>query len=265
MADQEHKFELTERDLKKLNSKLGVRYLLRFGNVSLKRTLKKVIYEDKIKNLQIELIKLQSWIQRNDQRVVILFEGRDMAGKSGAIRRITEHLNPRQYRVVALPKPTDAEALQWYFQRYVNRLPNPGEIVIFDRSWYNRAMVEPVNGYCTKEEYNMFMKQVVNFEEMLVESGIHLIKFYFSISLEEQIDRLKEMQKDERKANKLNAADHEAPSKWDEYTKYKDEMFKLTDTKINPWVVVQANSKMYARLTAMRTILETIPWKSEKE
>lgn len=179
-------FELTQEDVDALNTRRGVVKLLKARNVRLKRIVETVRYEEELTNLQIELIKLQRWVQENNQRVAILFEGRDAAGKGGTIRRFTEHMNPRALRIVALPKPTETERGQWYFQRYSKQLPNQGEIVFFDRSWYNRAVVEPVNGFCTDLEYKRFIRQVPEFEHMLYESGISIIKFWFSISKQEQ-------------------------------------------------------------------------------
>ena len=256
--------ELSEKDMRLFNSKLGLKYLMRTKEVNIKRTLKKVIYESRLRKMQIEMIKMQKWIQANNERVIVIFEGRDMAGKSGAIRRMTEHLNPREYRVVALPKRTGKEQSQWYFQRYTTHLPMGGELVIFDRSWYDRAVIEPVNGCCTQADYEEFMSQVAVFERMLSESGIRLIKFYFSISKEEQIDRLERMKKDPRKKHKLTQDDIDAPSKWDEYTKYKQRMFEVSNTEENSWQIVQANSKMMARIKSIQFVLDKLPWKDEK-
>lgn len=258
-------FELSEKDLQRFNSKLGIKYLMRYDKVNIKRTLKKVIYESRLRKMQIQLIHMQKWIQENNERVVIVFEGRDMAGKSGAIRRLTEHLNPREYRIVALPKRTHSEQSEWYFQRYVAHLPKGGELVVFDRSWYDRAIIEPVNGRCSKEEYEIFMKQVAGFERMLTESGIRLIKFYFSISKEEQIDRLEKMRKDPRKKHQLTEDDEMAPLRWDDYTKYKDRMFKETDTLQNPWNIIAANSKMMARIKSIQFVLDKLPWKTSDQ
>lgn len=213
--------------------------------------------------LQTEMIKLQTWVKDNNQRILIIFEGRDSAGKGGAIMRFIRFINPRYYRVVALGKPTDLEKGQWYFQRYLDKIPNPGEIVFFDRSWYNRAVVEPVMNFCTDEQYNIFLKQVVLLENMLIEDGIKIIKFWFSIDFQEQQKRL-----DERKTNpliqwKLSTVDMLAQLKWDEYTKYKNNMFDFTSTKISPWVVIKGNEKDNARKEAMRYVLNSIDY-SEK-
>jgi len=184
---------ITAKDLKKLNSKKGIIQFLLDDTVSVSKVLRNLNYESRIKSLQEELIKLQHWVEEKNEKIVIIFEGRDAAGKSGAIRRITEHLNPREFKVVALPKSTIEERGQWYFQRYINKLPREGEIVFFDRSWYNRAMVEPVNGFCSDKEYLVFMNQVNQFERMIIESGIRLVKFYFSISKDEQEQRFKDI------------------------------------------------------------------------
>jgi polyphosphate kinase len=210
--------------------------------------------------LQTEMVKLQYWVRENKQRILIVFEGRDSAGKGGAIMRFIRFINPRYYRVVALNKPTEIERGQWYFQRYIEKLPNPGEIVFFDRSWYNRAVVEPVMDFCTKEQYNLFLKQVVLLENMLVEDGVKIIKFWFSIDSEEQKKRL-----EERKINpliqwKLSTVDMQAQLKWDEYTKYKLKMFKLTGTKQAPWVNIKGNNKDSARKEAMRHVLNSVPF-----
>lgn len=211
-------------------------------------------------NLQIEMVRMQTWVKENNKRLLIIFEGRDSAGKGGGIMRFIRFINPRYYRVVALIKPTDLEKGQWYFQRYIKHLPNPGEIVFFDRSWYNRAVVEPVMGFCTNEEYKLFMKQVVTFENMLVEDGLNIIKFWFSIDPEEQKKRL-----EERKINpliqwKLSTVDMQAQLKWDEYTHYKTEMFKKTSTKNAPWVVIKGNDKDEARKEAMRYVLNSVQY-----
>ncbi|SMO81570.1 polyphosphate kinase 2, PA0141 family [Saccharicrinis carchari] len=211
-------------------------------------------------NLQTELIKLQYDIIEKKERLLIIFEGRDSAGKGGAIMRFIRFLNPRFYRVVALTKPTDIERRQWYFQRYIENLPNPGEIVFFDRSWYNRAVVEPVMGFCTPEQYKLFLKQVVSLENMLVEDGLKIVKLWFSIDPEEQKRRL-----EERKINpliqwKLSTVDMQAQLKWDDYTYYKNKMFKHTGTPESPWVSVKGNNKDYARKEAMRYVLNSMSY-----
>ena len=222
-------------------------------------------YENKLKKLQAELIKLQQWVEVDNEKVVIIFEGRDAAGKGGAIRRITQHLNPREFKVVALPKPTIEEKGEWYFQRYINNLPREGKIVFFDRSWYNRAVVEPVNGFCTEEEYNIFMNQVNDFERMIIESGIRLIKFYFSISKNEQAKRFKDIKSSPIKKWKFSKVDQQAIKLWDSYTDYKKKMFEKTNTEISPWIIIKANRKSSARLEAIKHILDIIPYNVAEE
>jgi len=210
--------------------------------------------------LQTELLKLQAWVKETRQRLIILFEGRDAAGKGGTIKRFMEHLNPRGARVVALEKPSEIERGQWYFQRYVQHLPTAGEIVLFDRSWYNRAGVERVMGFCTPAEYNEFLRQAPEFERKLVRSGIHLIKFWFSVSREEQRRRFKERQVHPLKQWKLSPIDMASLDKWDEYTRAKEAMFFHTDTADSPWTVVKSDDKKRARLNAMRYVLHSLPY-----
>ncbi len=210
--------------------------------------------------LQSELLKLQSWMKTANQRLVILFEGRDAAGKGGAIKRVMEHLNPRGARVVALEKPSEIERGQWYFQRYIQHLPTAGEIVLFDRSWYNRAGVEHVMGFCSQAEYVEFLRQVPEFERNLVRSGIHLIKFWFSVSREEQSRRFKERKFHPLKQWKLSPVDLASLDKWDDYTRAKEAMFFHTDTADSPWTVVKSDDKKRARLNAMRYILHAMPY-----
>lgn len=248
------------KDLELLNSKDGILELLRYKNTDVDRSLKRLHYTSQLQRLQIELIKMQNWVEKNKKRVAILFEGRDAAGKGGAIRRFTEHLNPRLLRVVALPKPDDIEKGQWYFQRYIQRLPNPGEIVFFDRSWYNRAVVEPVNGFCTKKEYKEFMSQVVDFEHMLHKDGIQIIKFWFSITKEEQESRFEAIAQNPLKIWKVSPVDEKALSLWDEYTKYKQAMFKETNNKFAPWQVIKADYKPAARLEAIKYVLRQVEY-----
>lgn len=215
-------------------------------------------YEKQKYRLQVELLKLQAWVKKTGQRVVILFEGRDAAGKGGAIKRFMEHLNPRGARVVALEKPTDVEKGQWYFQRYVEHLPTRGEIVMFDRSWYNRAGVEYVMNFCSNEEYSEFMRQAPEFERNLARSGIHLIKFWFSVSRKEQLRRFNERERHPLKQWKLSPIDTASLNKWDEYTKAKEAMFFHTDTADAPWSVVKSDCKKRARLNAMRYVLHKL-------
>ncbi|MGY2080887.1 polyphosphate kinase 2 [Modestobacter sp. SYSU DS0657] len=212
-------------------------------------------YEIRKRLLQIELLKLQGWVKDTGQKMVIVFEGRDAAGKGGTIKRFTEHLNPRGARVVALDKPSEREQSQWYFQRYVQHLPAAGEIVLFDRSWYNRAGVERVMGYCTPEEYRLFMRQAPEFERMLVESGIHLVKFWFSVTRGEQRSRFIVRQIDPVRQWKLSPTDLASLDRWDAYTEAKEAMFLHTDTEHAPWTVVKSNDKKRARLGAMQHVL----------
>lgn len=225
-----------------------------------KGKLHKKFYEQELAKLQTELVKLQYWVKYKGLKVVIIFEGRDAAGKGGTIKRITEPLNPRGCRVVALEKPSDRERTQWYFQRYVAHLPSAGEIVIFDRSWYNRAGVERVMGFCTEEEYWEFLRSCPEFEKMLIRSGIILLKYWFSISDEEQEKRFRERATNPAKRWKLSEMDIASWHKWVEYSKAKDEMFKYTDTKISPWYCVNADDKRKARLNCIAHILSMIPY-----
>jgi polyphosphate kinase 2 len=217
-------------------------------------------YEKELARLQVELVKLQEWIRAKKLKVVVVFEGRDAAGKGGVIKRITESLNPRICRVVALGTPTEREKTQWYFQRYVAQLPAGGEIVLFDRSWYNRAGVERVMGFCTEEEYREFLRSVPEFERMLMRSGIILIKYWFSVSDKEQEERFQARLKDPTKRWKLSPMDVESRARWVEYSKAKDEMFAHTDFKQAPWYVVNADNKKCARLNCIQHLLSMIPY-----
>ena len=210
--------------------------------------------------LQVELLKLQRWVKETGRKIVILFEGRDAAGKGGTIRRFMEHLNPRGARVVALPKPSDVEAGQWYFQRYVAHLPTKGELVFFDRSWYNRAGVEPVMGFCTKEEYENFMREVPDFERSLIRSGITLIKFWFAVSREEQLKRFREREVHPLKHWKLSPIDRASIDRWDDYTRASQQMFNRTDTADAPWIIIKSDDKLRARLNAIRVLLHTVEY-----
>lgn len=218
------------------------------------------VYEKELQKLQIELVKLQGWIKEKGLRVVVLFEGRDAAGKGGTIKRITETLNPRIVRVVALATPTEREKTQWYFQRYVAHLPAAGEMVLFDRSWYNRSGVERVMGFCTQEQVEEFFRSVPEFEKMLIRSGIILIKYWFSVSNEEQERRFQARMNDITRRWKLSPMDLASRSHWVEYSKAKDEMFRFTDTKQSPWYVVNADDKKRARLNCISHLLSKIPY-----
>ena len=251
---------LTPKNIKKLNSKRGLKLFYKEDDMTVAKALRILNYEDKLKKLQEELIKLQQWVEAKGEKLVIVFEGRDAAGKGGAIRRITQHLNPREFNVVALPKPTPEENEQWYFQRYIKNLPRSGQITFFDRSWYNRAVVEPVNGFCTEEEYRIFMNQVNGFEQMLVESGVRLVKFYFSINKDEQERRFNDIKSSPVKKWKFSPVDQTALERWDDYTLYKAKMFEKTDTKFAPWIVIKANKKMRARVEVIQKLLDLVPY-----
>jgi len=224
------------------------------------RSLDSIVYQRELKKLQVELVTQMEWIKRQGLKVCVIFEGRDGAGKGGTIKRITQHLNPRFCRVVALGKPTEREQTQWYFQRYVAELPAAGEMVLFDRSWYNRAGVEKVMGFCSREEYEEFLRSCPEFERMLVRSGIILIKYWFSVSDEEQERRFQARNTDPTKRWKLSPMDMKSHDKWVEYSKAKDVMFAHTDIKQAPWYVVEADSKRRARLNCIRHLLSLIPY-----
>ena len=251
---------LTQEELARLKSPKQLLELLQAKALDVGKIKSRLDYERELKKLQIELVKMQLWVQEKHKRVAILVEGRDAAGKGGTIRRFTEYLNPRAMRVVALPVPTEEERGQWYFQRYIKQLPNRGEVVFFDRSWYNRAVVEPVNGFCTQEQYKRFLRHVPEFEHMLFEDGITLIKFWFSISKEEQVRRFRIRAKNPLKQWKLSPIDGKAQQLWDAYTKYKEIMFSRTHTTFSPWVIVQANNKRKARLETMRYVLSSLDY-----
>jgi len=257
----EEKTIFTPANVKKLNSKKGMLALLRKEPLNYEKAIRFVDYEKRLKKYQVELIKLQTWVINNNERVIVIFEGRDAAGKGGAIRRVTEKMNPRHLRIVALPQPTEVEKSQWYFQRYINELPNAGEIVFFDRSWYNRAGVEPVNNFCSDEEYTIFMNQVNDFERMIKESGIRLVKIYMSISKTEQAKRFSEIKTDPLKQWKMTKVDEDAQKLWDVYTDYKKKMFANTKKKgTTRFKVIRANKKTIARVGVIEHILKTVPY-----
>jgi polyphosphate kinase len=235
----------------------------RDGGYPYQNLMARKTYEKQKYRLQVELLKLQAWVKDTGQRVVILFEGRDAAGKGGTIKRFMEHLNPRGARVVALEKPSEVERGQWYFQRYIEHLPTRGEIVLFDRSWYNRAGVERVMGFCSAQEYDEFMRQAPEFERHLVRSGVHLFKFWFSVSRAEQRRRFKERQAHPLKQWKLSPIDMASLDKWDDYTVAKEQMFLHTDTSDSPWTVIKSNCKKRARLNAMRYLLHRLPYRNK--
>ena len=257
--------EISPKNLKKLNSKKGLLALLSKEPLNIDRAIRYVDYQRKLDSLQVELIRLQKWAINNNERIIIVFQGRDAAGKGGAIRRLTERINPRHMRIVALPKPSEDEQSQWYFQRYVEQFPKAGEIVFFDRSWYNRAVVEPVNNFCTKEEYDVFMNQVNDFERMILESGIHLVKIYMSISKKEQAKRFADIKSDPLKQWKMTKLDEKAQLLWEDYTEYKKAMFQKTNTVLSPWKIIRANRKTEARINVINHILDRIPYDKNLE
>ncbi len=222
-------------------------------------------YEKQLTKLQIELLKLQNYVKTKGLKILMIFEGRDAAGKGGTIKRITEHLNPRGARIVALEKPTEQERTQWYFQRYTKHLPSAGEIVLFDRSWYNRAGVEPVMGFCTHEEHHEFLREVPEFEQMLVKSGIILFKFYFSVSKKEQLRRFKKREIDPLKQYKLSPVDKESQNLWEKYTIAKFSMLMASNTEIAPWMVIRSDNKKKARLNCIRHILANLEYENKSK
>lgn len=219
-------------------------------------------YEKKLQDLQIELVKLQDWVINEGEKVAIIFEGRDAAGKGGTIKRIRENLNPRYCKIVALAAPTEREKTQWYFQRYVTHLPAAGEIVIFDRSWYNRAGVERVMEFCSDKQYINFLQTCPEFERMIISSGIKLLKYWFSVSAEEQMNRFKSRAEDPTKGWKLSPMDLESVNRWDEYSRAKDNMFEHTDTQFSPWYVVESDNKKKARVNCINHLLKSIKYNS---
>ena len=237
----------------------------RGGGYPYKHLMTRKNYEKEKYKLQVELLRLQQWVKKTGQKLIILFEGRDAAGKGGSIKRFMEHLNPRGARVVALEKPSEVERGQWYFQRYVEHLPTAGEIVLFDRSWYNRAGVERVMGFCTDQEYDEFMQQTPEFESSLIRSRIHVIKFWFSVSRKEQQRRFGERKVHPLKQWKLSPVDLASLDKWDEYTKAKEAMFHYTDFPECPWIVVKSDCKKRARLNSMRYVLSRLPYEGKNE
>ncbi|NRD22727.1 polyphosphate kinase 2 [Winogradskyella litoriviva] len=234
-----------------------VNYLIKNkdNNPTFQSALEKYAYEQELLPLQAELVDFQHWVQKENKKIAIIFEGRDASGKGGTIKRFIEHLNPRARRVVALNKPTEIEKKQWYFNRYIKELPNAGEIVFFDRSWYNRAVVEPVMGFCTKEQYNRFIIQVPEFENMLFESDTKIIKFWFSVSKEEQQRRFEKRLKNPLKKWKFSPVDEKGQELWDDFTVYKNQMFSRTHNSFSPWVIIKSNDKKRARLESIKYVL----------
>ena len=232
----------------------------REGKVQIWVKKEKLEYEKELRELQVELLKFQNHVKDKGLKILMIFEGRDAAGKGGTIKRITEHLNPRGARVVALEKPSEKEATQWYFQRYVTHLPAAGEIVLFDRSWYNRSMVEPVMGFCTEREHHKFLKDVPEFEKMIVDENIKLFKFYFSVSKEEQAKRFKARETDPLKQYKLSPVDKESQKLWDEYSLAKYMMLSATHTSVAPWTVIKSDDKKKARINCIKHILNFVDY-----
>lgn len=256
---------LTEKDLTTITDRKALIQKAKSRGLKMNKHVWNLSYEEQLKDLQAELVNLQQWIAKNKKRVAVIFEGRDAAGKGGSIKRFVEHLNPRSMRVVALSKPTEVEKGQWYFRRYIKELPNPGEIVFFDRSWYNRAVVEPVMDFCSKDEYNQFMLQVPEFEHMLYEDGVTVIKFWFSISKDEQAKRFKARLANPLKRWKFSPVDEKGQQMWDKYTKYKELMFSGSHTDFCPWLIVSTNDKRTARLESMRYVLSRFDYDGKKE
>jgi polyphosphate kinase 2 len=261
-----HKFMgFTEEQLLGVKRRKELIAIAKENDINIKSAKKKYKYESKLQKLQAELVKLQKWIAQNNMRVIVILEGRDASGKGGAIKRFVEHMNPRTSRVVALTKPTEVERGQWYFRRYIKVLPNPGEIVFFDRSWYNRAVVEPVMGFCTKSQYEKFMVQVPEFEHLLYEDNLKIIKFWFSISKEEQKKRFEGRLNNPLKQWKFSPVDMKGQELWDDYTKYKEQMFSKTHTNYSPWVIVKTNDKKEARLESIRHVLSQFDYDGKDE
>jgi len=251
--------------LQQVNSRSDLIEIAKKHGIPVEKTLKKLRYESELEQLQIEMVNLQKWIIQKNMRLAILFEGRDASGKGGTIKRFKEHLNPRSSRVVALSKPTNVERGQWYFRRYIKVLPNPGEMVFFDRSWYNRAVVEPVMGFCSSEEYEKFMVQVPDFEHLLYEDNCIIIKFWFSISKDEQKSRFESRIQNPLKRWKYSPVDRRGQELWDKYTHHKEQMFSKTHTNYSPWIIVKANSKKNARLESMRYVLSQFDYEGKGE
>jgi polyphosphate kinase 2 len=243
----------------------AIRHAFESGEFPYKSRMGTSLYEEEMARLQVELLKLQNWVKETGERIIVLFEGRDAAGKGGTIKRFMEHLNPRGARVVALEKPSERERTQWYFQRYVEQLPSGGEMVFFDRSWYNRAGVERVMQFCTAQDYLEFMRQTPELERMLVRSGIRLFKFWFSVSREEQLRRFKARETDPLKQWKLSPIDRASLDKWDDYTEAKEAMFFYTDTADAPWSIIKSDDKKRARLNALQYFLSTMPYPDKDE
>ncbi|WP_088324830.1 polyphosphate kinase 2 [Polaribacter tangerinus] len=256
---------LTKEDFENLTDNNELLSLIKQKSNHYQSVSKTLLYTEELRLLQIELVKLQQWISEQKKRVAIIFEGRDAAGKGGNIRRFMEHMNPRSSRLVALNKPTEIEKGQWYFQRYIKELPNPGEIVFFDRSWYNRAVVEPVMGFCTEQQYKEFLVQVPEFEHMMYEDGVIIIKFWLSITKDEQLKRFEARKEDPLKRWKFSPVDKQGQMLWDKYTHYKSEMFSKTHTTYSPWIMIKTNDKKIARLEAMRHVISQFDYEGKEQ
>jgi polyphosphate kinase 2 len=265
IIEKKNNMSFKPEDLIALKTRDDLIALAKENNISIDKTLYKLKYEAELLMLQAEFVNLQNWISKKKMRVAVIFEGRDAAGKGGSIKRFKEHLNPRTSRVVALSKPTQVEKGQWYFRRYIKVLPNPGEIVFFDRSWYNRAVVEPVMGFSTKKQYEKFIVQVPEFEHLLYEDNLKIIKFWFSISKEEQKFRFDARLNNPLKRWKFSPVDMKGQELWDKYTHYKEQMFSKTHTNFSPWIIVKTNDKKQARLESMRYILSLFDYEGKGE
>lgn len=263
MGNSKNGIVFTEEDIQSIKSKNDLLKHLKKEKVKLNKIEAFLKYKEELEYLQLELLKFQNWVIKHKKRVVIIFEGRDAAGKGGSIRRFARYLNPRNMRIVALNKPTDIEQGQWYFRRHVKELPNPGQIVLFDRSWYNRAVVEPVMGFCTEDEYQQFLQQVPEFEHMLYEDGVHIIKLWFSITKDQQKKRFDSRKMDPLKQWKLSPVDEKSQDLWDDYTHYKEAMFSRTHTNFAPWTIVKTNTKKQARLESIRYVLSQFDYKGK--
>jgi len=259
------KEKLTAEDFEDIKNNKELLAKIKENNISYHKVIEALSYYNELRLLQIELVKLQRHISNENMRVAVIFEGRDAAGKGGNIRRFMEHLNPRSSRLVALNKPTEVEKGQWYFQRYIKELPNPGEIVFFDRSWYNRAVVEPVMGFCTDKQYKDFLVQVPEFEHMMYEDGVVIIKFWLSITKDEQLKRFEGRKENQLKRWKYSPVDKQGQILWDKYTHYKAEMFSKTHTTYSPWMIIKTNDKKVARLESMRHVLSHFYYEGKTE
>ncbi len=258
--------ELSIKKLKRLeNNKKLLQELFDAKILNEKKFSEELEYETELLALQHELVKLQTWVEKNKKRILIIFEGRDTAGKGGTIKRFKEYLDPKMVKVIALSTPTETERGQWYFQRYFQHLPDEGQIKLFDRSWYNRAVVEPVFGFCTDIQHELFLSQVKGVEKMLLDEGIILIKLFLTISKEEQYERLESRREDPLKEWKIGKLDEQAQAKWDDYTHYIDKLFKTTSSSYSPWIQIATDSKKEARLESIKYVLNTIPYEGKKK